>query len=387
MKGSWKLARIQGIDVYVHWTFSILLIWIGLAHLWRGSHFMEAVFGIILVLAIFACVVLHEFGHALTARRFGIATADITLLPIGGVARLERMPRDPWQEFWVALAGPAVNVAIALGLLGYLVIARGLSRMPEDFFLPEQLVGGPLLLNLLSINIMLVVFNMLPAFPMDGGRVLRALLATRLDYVRATSIAASIGKAMALLMGIIGLFGSALLVLVAAFVYLGAEAESQMVQFTEALRGLSVRDAMMRHFRSLTPRDSLQVAADELLLGSQRDFPVVDNDKAIGIVRQSAIVRGIRDGGLAAPVTAIMEPTVPIAASTSLEEVARTMHQDSSLAIPVVEHDQVVGMLSLENIGELVMIRSAIAGREDAPFLANVIPMDRGAARETISRS
>lgn len=376
MNGSWKLARIKGIDVFVHWTFALLLIWIGIAHLWRGSHYFEAVYGIVFILAIFACVVLHELGHALTARRFGIETQNITLLPIGGVAHLERMPRDPWQEFLVAIAGPAVNVVIAAVLFVFLWIVRTPERFPEDFTISDQMVGGPLLLNLLIVNIMLVVFNMLPAFPMDGGRVLRAVLASRMDYAKATSIAASVGQTLAIVLGILGLFGNALLVLVAAFVYLGAAGESRMVQLTEALRGLTVRDAMMRRFRTLTSDAALSRAADELLLGHQRDFPVVDDGAIVGIVRQSEIIRGIREGGIETPVSTIMKPVIPVDASAVLDDVAQQMKLEQHGAMPVVHNGALAGMLSLENIGELVMIRSALRGEVAARNLDKAIGRD-----------
>lgn len=367
MNGSWRLARIRGIDVFVHWTFLILLLWIGLTHLWRGSHYIEVIYGIVFMLSIFACVVLHEFGHALTARRFGIETKHITLLPIGGVAQLERMPREPWQEFLVAIAGPAVNVAIAVCLFLFLLITR--SQFLENLSMPTELVGGPLLVNLLVVNVILVVFNMLPAFPMDGGRVLRALLASRMAYSRATSIAASVGQTLAILLGILGLMGNPLLVLVAAFVYLGAEGENRMVQLAESLRGLKVSDAMMRRFRTLSAHDSLNRAADELLLGNQRDFPVVDGHELRGMVRQAEIIRGIREGGMEAPVSVVMQAATPVAADASLDEVAQGMRQSQSGGVPVVRDGQLIGMLSLENIGELVMIRSALDSHDDPQSL------------------
>ena len=193
MTWSWKLTRIAGIDVYLHATFVIVVAWIGLVH-WNQSHSLAAVVeGVGFILALFACIVLHEYGHALTARRYGIRTRDITLLPIGGIARLERMPEEPLQELWVALAGPAVNGVIALFLFGWL---RASGQWPPVGGL--GVASGGFVERVMLANAFLAGFNLLPAFPMDGGRVLRALLATRMEYTRATQHAASIGQGMAI---------------------------------------------------------------------------------------------------------------------------------------------------------------------------------------------
>src|SRR5512145_213180 len=201
MKWSWKMGEFAGIGVYVHATFFLLIAWVALSHWVQEQSIRAALNGTAFIVVLFGCVVLHEFGHALTAKKYGIKTRDITLLPIGGVARLERMPDDPIQELWVALAGPAVNVVIAALLFGWLTISGALTPLAG-----LSLTAGPFLERLMLVNISLVVFNLIPAFPMDGGRVLRALLALRLEYTRATQIAASIGQGLALLFGFIGLF-------------------------------------------------------------------------------------------------------------------------------------------------------------------------------------
>src|SRR3990172_5668831 len=199
MKWSWRVGRIAGIDLYVHVTFVILVGWVALSHYLARRSGADALMGVAFILTLFAIVVLHELGHALTARRFGIPTRDITLLPIGGGARLERMPEDPMQELLVAVAGPAVNVGIAAVLAILIYVLTGLSPHYE-----LALVGGDFLTKLMWVNLLLVGFNLIPAFPMDGGRALRALLARRGDYVRATQIAASIGQAIAIVFGVLG---------------------------------------------------------------------------------------------------------------------------------------------------------------------------------------
>src|ERR1051325_3816537 len=244
MKWSLKLGSFAGIRVYLHWTFVLLLGWILFSHVGQGHDWAEAWRSVAFILALFGCVLLHEFGHALTAKHYGIHTQDITLLPIGGIARLERLPEDPRQELWVTLAGPAVNVAIA-GIL-FLVL-----RFPFQIndFSQARLLEGNFLVHLMSVNVFLAVFNLLPAFPMDGGRVLRALLSMRMGRTKATRLAANIGQGMAILFGIAGFLGNPMLIFIAIFVYLGAEAEAQAVETTSFIGGLQGRDAMMTRFR------------------------------------------------------------------------------------------------------------------------------------------
>src|SRR5512142_2192383 len=200
MKWSWKIARFWGIDIYMHVTFLLIVLWVAFSY-WVEFHNWNAVLGgIVFILLLFACVVLHEYGHALTARRFGVRTRDITLYPIGGVARLERTPEKPVEELWVAIAGPAVTLAIAIALFLVLAATGSLPTLQS-----LTLASGSLIMRLFAVNVLLFVFNLLPAFPMDGGRVLRALLAMRMDYVRATQIAAGVGQAMAFIFGFVGL--------------------------------------------------------------------------------------------------------------------------------------------------------------------------------------
>jgi Zn-dependent protease len=218
MTGSLRLGTFSGIPVFVHWTFLLLLGFVALSQLVVSGSIAVAMSGVALVAVIFGCVVLHEFGHALAARRYGIGTRDVTLLPIGGIARLDRMPHSPKQELRVALAGPAVNLAIA-GLLGVWL-----------FLASPGMTGGSFAARLLSVNLALAVFNMLPAFPMDGGRVLRALLAQRIGHFEATEVAAKIGRGVAVVFGIIGLLWNPMLILIALFVWFGAGQEAAMAR-------------------------------------------------------------------------------------------------------------------------------------------------------------
>jgi Zn-dependent protease len=267
MKWSIPLGRVLGIRLDMHVTFLLLLFWIGLQH-WRMDPTLFAVArGVGFILLLFGCVVLHELGHALAARRYGIPTRDITLLPIGGVARLERMPEDPRQELVVALAGPAVNVVIAALLFAWLTL-RGAPDPVALEVTGASVVRGGLAERLMAVNLMLVVFNMLPAFPLDGGRVLRAVLAMRTDYARATRTAAGIGQGMAVLFGVVGLMVNPLLLIIAFFVWLGASQENTQTQMKSVLDGATVRDAMQTDFRLLRDDGDLAQAVQLLLAGS-----------------------------------------------------------------------------------------------------------------------
>ncbi len=347
MKWSWKLGEFAGIGVYVHATFFLIIIWIAVAHWVQGASLATMLAAIVFILALFGCVVLHEFGHALTAKKYGIKTRDITLLPIGGVARLERMPDDPKQELWVALAGPAVNVVIAAALYVWLLITASLEP-----FSKLSVTGGSFLERLMVVNIFLVVFNMLPAFPMDGGRVLRALLAIRMEYTRATQIAASIGQGMAFLFGLIGLFYNPFLIFIALFVWIGAAQEASMVQMKSSLSGIPVRRAMLTDFQTLSPRDTLSRAIELILAGSQQDFPVVEDDRVAGILTRSDLLKAVAQSGQSAPVADVMQNEFQTVDPAEMLETAFLR----------LRRGELVGLLTMDNVGEFLMIEAALSG-------------------------
>jgi Zn-dependent protease len=360
---SLHLGRWLGIDVYLHITFLLLLAFVGLSQGIAAGGAGAAIGGVLFFAGLFVCVLLHEYGHALAARHYGIATRDITLLPIGGLARLERMPDKPWQEFVVALAGPAVNVVIAGGLLA------GLFLRPS-WHLPSELsvTTGGFIERMLVANVFLVVFNLLPAFPMDGGRVLRSLLAMRMDYARATSIAAAIGKGMAALFGFVGLFANPMLLLIALFVWIGATQEAAAAQRKSSFAGATVRDAMLTDFRALSPQDSLADATRLLLAGSQTDFPVVDGGRVVGILDHAALFQALRARGDLAVVGEVMRlEFVTLRADRSLDEALAEVRAEGGLTMAVIEDGRFVGLLTPENVGEFFMIRHALAHRSPAP--------------------
>lgn len=353
---SWRAGTIAGIPIYAHATFLVLLAWIGLSHLMQGHGLAEALAGVALILAIFAVVVLHELGHALTARRFGIRTRDIILLPIGGVARLERLPDRPREELLVALAGPAVNVVLATVFFAASAVAH------HDLALGGlHLVGGPFLAKLAWVNVSLGVFNLLPAFPMDGGRVLRAALAMRMDRVRATAIAAACGQAMALAFGLLGLWTNPMLVFIALFVWIGAQEEATSVQTASLLAGLTVEQAMLREFRALSAHDTVGDASVHMLAGFQADFPVLEGEDLVGVLTREDVIRGLTAHGADTPVADAMHRRFATADAREPLDAALPRLRDAHCdALPVLDGGRLVGMLRLENVGELVAVRSAM---------------------------
>jgi Zn-dependent protease/CBS domain-containing protein len=366
MSWSVRLGRVAGIPIYLHWTFIILVASLVLGSWLLTQDLIGALEGGAFVLSLFGCVVLHELGHALTARHFGIPTQDITLLPIGGVARLQRMPEKPIQELIVALAGPAVNVVIAGLLFGVFGV-----RMPEEGLeAPKHLVEAPFWPKLMEVNLFLAAFNMLPAFPMDGGRVLRALLAMQLPYSQATRLAATVGQWMAILFGLIGLtIGHPLLLLIALFVWIGAEGEAVQVEERIALSNVLVREAMLTDFHTLHPDDTLGYAADLLLAGTQQDFPIVSSlERGVeGLLTRSELLSGLARAGRDAPVKDFAKTDVPsVEADSPLAAAVTKLREGPYSCLQVVEDGTTVGLLTLENIGELLMVRSAL-GQEGGP--------------------
>ena len=361
MKWSFKLAEVAGIGIFVHWTFLILIAWILLTYIWSGEGLAVALVGVGFILALFACVVLHELGHALTARRFGVNTRDITLLPIGGVARLERIPELPMQEFLVAVAGPAVNVVIAMVLFVLLFFMGMLGQVTQ-----LEVSGRSFLTNLMWVNVVLVVFNMIPAFPMDGGRVLRAMLSTRMSRVRATHIAASVGQGIAILFAIAGLFvpGMFMLLFIALFVYLGAQGEAQAVEAREVFRGARVRDAMASHFLTLSEDDPLELAIREISAGLQRDFPVSDGKQVSGILLHHDVVKALHEGRMSSRVGDVACHQCPsVSDDLPLERAVDEMQSSGCPALLVERDGRLIGMLTSEHLGSWMMLHSALPTR------------------------
>lgn len=357
MKWSLKIARLAGIDVRVHITFLLLLAWVAYVEYRQWGTGNAALVGVLFVLAVFATVVLHELGHSLTARRYGVKTREITLWPIGGVSRLERVPEDPKRELAIAIAGPLVSIAVAVGLYG---VYLALKATP--FYSGETMqAAAGFVRRLMWVNVVLAAFNLLPAFPMDGGRVLRAVLAMRMPYPRATHYSARIGQGLALVFAIAGLFLSPILMLIALFVWIAASAEGAEAQVRTGLEGIPVRAAMVTDFRTLAPHEPLSRATELLLAGAQEDFPVLDEDlRLVGVLTRHGFLRALSEQGAAMPVAAAMERQFETAdPAEMLSDVLPRMRAGESHTVPVVRDGQLLGLITPENVSDFLSIQAA----------------------------
>jgi Zn-dependent protease/CBS domain-containing protein len=356
---SWSLTigRIAGTEIRLHVTFILFLAWIFGAN-WATSGPQLAWYSLSFMILLFACVVAHEFGHVFAARHYGIATPDVTLLPIGGLARLERISEAPHEEFVISIAGPLVNVAIA----GALMLFFG-ARLDLGLLTSIEDAKVSMIDRLAMVNIFLVLFNLIPAFPMDGGRVLRALLATRMGYVRATEVAAFIGQGFAFALGFIGLFSNFMLIFIAIFVYLAASSEAHFVAMRSMSRGVPVGAAMMTQYATLAPSADVEDAVQTLLRTSQSEFPVVDEGgRPVGLLNRNDIVRALKERGPDARVADAMTKEIPsIGYRQPLEDALRLLQEKSAPAVTIVDAEgRLVGLVTPETIGEMMMVHEAM---------------------------
>ena len=353
IKWSWKFARIAGIDIHVHLTFFLILLWIGLS-VWQQTADPSAVVqGIGFVLILFTCVVMHEFGHALTARRFGIKTQRITLLPIGGVASMEKMPDDPKQEILVALAGPCVNMVIASLIWLYLSLSQTPIPVLDDD--PGMLLsnGGHLLCNIMYINIILGVFNLVPAFPMDGGRVLRAVLALTMPHHKATEKAAAIGQMFAIIMFAAGLLYNPFLILISAFIWLAAAGEAGAEKLEYSLRGVSAKDLMLSSFETLHDHDTLSKAVDLSIHSGQRHFPVKAAGGKLKVLDHQMLLASVREHGESLPLSALVLPTLPcVEPHADAQGLLKNLHSGKAVLFGVTQNHALAGLISVDEVLE-----------------------------------
>jgi Zn-dependent protease/CBS domain-containing protein len=351
MRWSLPIGSIAGTVIRIHVTFLLFLVWLwalffrqgGAEAAWQGTTF---------IVLIFFCVLLHELGHVFAARYYGVKTRDVTLWPFGGIASMKRMPEKPSQELVVAVAGPAVNVIIVAVLALWLGPRLGTGSLAE--------LDSPA--KVLWANVILVAFNLIPAFPMDGGRVLRALLAMRWGNARATELAARIGQAFAVLFGILGVLYNPMLIVIAVFVFLAASGEAKSAELHDMARGAVVSDAMITEFQSLRTDATINDAVDALIRTTQTEFPVIDGAGRLrGVLFRDTMVKALKERGPATPVLEVMitdVPTLPM--QTRLEKAVRYLMEKPRSVIGVTGADQrLVGLLTVENLGEMMMVHEA----------------------------
>lgn len=348
-KWSLYIGSYAGIKVFIHWTFWIIIGWIFLMHFQMGHGRSEALAGVVFILALFACIVLHEFGHALTAKRYGIPTQDITLYPIGGVASLNKMPDKPAQELAVALAGPAVNLLIAGVLYVTLAFSGKLAPLSET-----NLTGlNNFWFNLMIANVILALFNLIPAFPMDGGRVLRALLAFRMNKLQATNIAARVGQFLSIIFVFFGFFTNFWLVFIGLFIFLGAGGEAAYEQQKATLKGVKVKDVMLKNVPSLPADLSAKAALQLAVSGQDSIFLITEHEFPKGLLTVQDLMDGIQEMGIEMPVSQIMKTNFEILQEEmSLAEALENAFPIGVEAAPVVYRGQIVGVLSKKHIQE-----------------------------------
>ena len=377
MGGSLRLFRVWGIDVQVHWSFLLILAYGAFIYSGQANPVVGALYGIVVILLLFVCVLLHEFGHALTAKYFKVNVPNITLLPIGGVAQLERMPRQPLQEFLIAIAGPAVNFVLTILLLPVALLVVGLGMgggsltsllaYAQSRMMTPSLDG--LLVYLAVTNLALGLFNLLPAFPMDGGRVLRSLLAMAMPYVRATRIAVMVGRLMAVLLAFVGLGGNIMLLLIAFFVYIGGRGELEAVESRYVLKDIRVRQVLNREAHQLYTSEPIDKAVDLIMTTYQAGFPVFDlASNFVGVLTRPHLVGVLRSQGREGRVAEIMIPAqqLPVVGpETTLADVWDQMMEERSRVVVVKEQGRFLGLITLDDISELIQVVGAAKEQED----------------------
>jgi len=361
MKWSVNIGKIFGINFRIHITFFLLLFFIFISVLnQRGLH--SAILATLFICAIFICVLIHEIGHSLIARRFGKEAKSITLLPIGGVATMEEMPEKPAQEIATSIVGPLINLAIAAILFLFVGHWTGV-RAPNLY--PDS--AWAFFAGLIGVNIMLAIFNLIPAFPMDGGRILRGILATRMDYVRVTSAAVAIGQGLAMLFVLFGIFFNWWLALIGLFLYIGAGSEKRQVVLKSLLHDVPAKEVMVREFRALRPDQLLSEALEQFYHGCQEDFPIISEQGLEGILTRDRILSSVHEKGLDIAVSEVMDGSfTSVGPQTSLEDVYRTLLSKQKTAVAVVDKGHLEGIVCLDGISRYFMVKAALGGK-DAP--------------------
>jgi Zn-dependent protease/predicted transcriptional regulator len=358
MKGSFYIGKLSGIKIFIHWTFFFLLVWIFVSDARSGEPLGAIAYSLLFILAVFASITLHELGHALTARRFDVITQDITLLPIGGMARMDEMPEDPKQELAIALAGPAVNFIIAASLFPFVYFFGGVPT----FFTLLFSSGSTFLFELMFVNILIGAFNLLPAFPMDGGRVFRALLAMKLGRVKATRIAARSGQFIAVIFFFVGLFTNPVLLIIGIFIFIMAQAENDAVRSRSMLHDYHVSDVLIRKFYTLDAWDTLEDAVEGLADVQVNDLLITEKGNVIGTLDKDALIKVLSDKGKDASVLFATNTKVTfLSPDTPLDQAVSSLQMNGTNILPVMQNGLVAGVADLRKIVDFLLMKAALA--------------------------
>ena len=348
MRGAIRLFKVADISINIHITFFLLLLlFLSLGLKW-----------VFLIIAVFCFVTLHELSHSLVAKRFGVKVKEITLLPIGGVASMTKMPEKPYQEFLISLAGPMMNIAVVVVFFLPLYFILG----PEVLFHPLSVKTLPLTIaHIYWINLILAVFNLIPAFPMDGGRILRSILAQKMGYQKATKIAVNFGHIFALIFGYIGLVnGHIILILIAVFIYMAASSEGLQVEIREILKKFKIKDIISTQYLTLEKNATLSKVLELIFHSHQEDFPILEDGKIIGFVTRKDIINGMHQFGVSTEVSKIMRKKFPVLhESDSLDKAQTIMQENNMRALPVVRSQNLIGIVTIEDISRVYSVMSA----------------------------
>ncbi|WP_291096964.1 MULTISPECIES: site-2 protease family protein [unclassified Flavobacterium] len=358
MKGAFKLGKIAGIGLFIHWTFSLLIVFIVYINYKSGQNTAQIIWSVLFILCIFVTVFLHELGHALAAKNYNIKTKDITLLPIGGLARLEKLPEKPSEELIVALAGPLVNITLALITGLFIRLPNNSEEMIAQ--LSNGINGSNFFLNFFLVNIWLSIFNLIPAFPMDGGRVLRAILSYRLKRNVATKIAARIGQILAIGFVFLGFFTNPFLIFIGLFVFMGAQIEADYTESKYMLKGYKVRDILMRQYQTIESNETLETAVKMLLDSQYKNFLVTENSEPIGTLNRDEIIKALSKKDENQFIYTIMNRNlIFLQADALLEDIFELVYKNKSSLMLVMENKQFLGTLDIENLLEFILIKEA----------------------------
>ena len=355
MKGSFKLGKVAGIGIFIHWTFSLLILFIIFMNYKSGQNTTQIIWSVVFILSIFITVLLHELGHALAAKNYNIKTKDITLLPIGGLARLERIPEKPMEELIVAFAGPLVNIALAFITAFFISIPDNTDKLMAE--LSNGVNANNFFLNFFLVNFWLAIFNLIPAFPMDGGRVLRALLSFKLPRNVATRIAARIGQFLAMAFIILGFFTSPFLIFIGIFVIIGAQIEADYTESKFMLKGFKVEDVVMKDYQTIDADEKIKKAVELLLDSQNKIFLITENNIPVGTLNRDQIIMALSKKGDDEFIYNVMDRNLIILESNSLlENVFELIQQNKSTLMLVMENNQLIGTLDIENLLEFILI-------------------------------